>query len=370
MSLLSVNQFEGIPSTLLLNSLPAVNASILSVSEEIIEPSNSIAYNSNHIDFKVQSSSEYIDTSKLRLHTEFTIKKRVPNSSEWQDLESTDKCSFINSIATSLWRDISISLNDKKVSVDDSQLHYKSIIKTFTSCNKQTCEEKLKYLTGYYKDTCGYFHDMGVDRKEVTGDIIAEEFLNDAFNKRREGIFEGEKRLVYTTNLDFIDIASFSRLLPPGITMKMVLTRNTDQFCLMADKDDVNQYSIHLYKVELLVPMVKTSNAISVSHTESMDKHPLNIPIQRTELRSITLAEGITQWRKTNLFQIAPQKIILAFLDPDNDCGLIHRNPMEFLPYNLKSVKLKIGSDIITPTLDFSNSTDENFLHCISLMIL
>lgn len=362
MSLLSTDQLEGIPTTLLLDSLPAVNASVLNVIEETIDPSNTLSYNSKRIDFKVQSSNEFIDTRGLRLHIELSIKKREPNSSEWQDLEPTDRCSLINSIATSLWSDINVTLNDQKISVDDSQFHYKAYLRTLTTCNKQTCEDKLKYLNGFYKDTCGYFHDVSADTTKISGQAGLADSLNEAFDLRRSGIFEGNKKLTYTTNLNFIDIASFSKYLPPGVTLKLTLTRNSDQFCLMSDKDDSNLYAIHLYKVELKVPIVKTSNAISVSHTQVMDKHPLLIPIQRTELRSITIPEGLTVWKKSNLFQVIPQIIIIGFCDPDAHAGLTYLNPMEFKPYNLKSVKLKVGTEVISPTLEFTNSSSENYL--------
>ena len=352
MALLDLEQKESVPQKLLLNSLPAVNASVLSVVEQTIEPKIPIDNKLRTFEYEFHSTSDYVDCRNIRLRLELTIKK-VTEEDKIEDIVVGDKCSLINNTFFSMFSEIETFLNHKLVSINDHTFAYKSFFKTLMKYDRQTCIMKLPGLINWYHDTARYHEDFG---KLPKGGM-----LNAGFTNRRASILT-QGKLVMESKLDCLDIASLDRYLPSGVRLLIRFHRASDEFVLLVDPKEKTRFVVHILKGVLKLPVIKISDAMALTHAQILKQQSFKMPIMRSESRITTLTKGQTVFIHSNIFQTVPIRLIITFCSTTSFVGSTSSNPFRFQHYNIRTISVKQGTELVSPSpINFDFSKKEFF---------
>ena len=373
MALLDLDQKEAIPQKLLLNSLPAVNASVLSVVEQTIQPKIPIDNKLRSFEFEVMNSADYIDCSNIKMRLEITIKKTDADG-KLVDIAASDKVSLINMPFCGLFTECEVYLNNKLCSISNHCYGYKSYIRTLLKYDKQVCTMKLSNLINFQYDTPKYHEDF----TETDG-----VYLNQGFEKRRQPLLMN-KKIVMESKLENIDIFSFSKYLLSGVKLNLKFFRATDDFVLLVDPKDKSKFVLQIIKSELKIPFIKLSSGLLLAHAEILGQTSLKMPIQRTEMRIVTIPQGSSVYTNDNIYSILPDKVVVTFVSTAGYIGQLDKNAFKLDHYGVRSISIRAGTDLVSPSpieMDFkknsfmdayltlynqSNSLNDNFICSIS----
>lgn len=160
------------------------------------------------------------------------------------------KVAPVNNILHSMWQSCRLTINDVTLTTNTLDYQYKSYIATTLSYPLQAKASHLQ-SQGWHPDTAGCFDDIStnntgfMERNKLfrVGGKIANDYRADGAE------FFGR---VYH------DLVSCESGLPPGTKIKLELERAPDQFVLMSDSTDTENYKIELKKNYALCAVGRT----------------------------------------------------------------------------------------------------------------
>ena len=123
-------------------------------------------------------------------------------------------------------------------------------------------------------------------------------------------------------------------LLLSFVDLKVVLSRNSKEFCLMASENDV-EYRVKLTDAYFKIRKVKVSSSISVAHELPLKKGPAIYPIRRVECKSFIIPGGNPSLRKDNVFNGLVPKTF--------DFGLVESEAFNSYPYSSYQVIIHLS---------------------------
>ena len=186
------------------------------------------------MEFLIPASSELTLLSHTRLHGVCKIVKE--NGEEITD----EDYSIVNLFPQSLFSQIDLEIGGINLAYQDNLYPYKSYMETLLTYG---FDSKYSHLSTshFSKDTPKHFDDL------VGG--------NKGYLKRKEYVKNGEL-------FDFciplhVDFLHTPRAIPPGIQMKMKLTRSKDAFSILSG--DGEQFSIKIESLTLFVYRMQAS---------------------------------------------------------------------------------------------------------------
>ena len=141
------------------------------------------------------------------------------------------------------------------------------------------------------------------------------------------------------------------RLLPPGCNLKLVFSRQRDDFVIMAK---TNEYKVKIKDLQLSVRKVKVAPTTVNIHNDRFRNGALAIyPFHQAKLVHFTIPANVQNYSFETLDggQL-PQQIFVAFTDEDSFSGKLTKNPYHFKHYNLSSFVFKVNGENF-PTTGF-----------------
>ena len=274
---------------------------------------------------------KFTDLETLRLHGRMRIRKQTTSGEA--NLAKDEKVSTVNNIFDSLWSSVKVEVNSTEITDPSSSWYaYKAYLEKLLSYSKATKENVLN-SKGFIQDKADKYDDVGSE---------SEDSGNDGFNTRKE-MFEDSKWVYFCSNLH-IDLTTIRRVLPPNIKLTLTFQRNSDEFCLLAPKQ--NRYFIELKDLKITLNKNELSHDIENNYLTSLKKgkFPL-LPMDRSLLKTFTKTPGTSDLTIYNAFSTnqLPEQIFVVIVDEKAHAGDIALNPYHFKVNNLKEASLIVN---------------------------
>ena len=293
---------------------------------------------SSTVEFSIPGvGHEYIDPARTLLYVKAKIVKA--NGTDIVAADNSDAAP-VNYALHSLWSQVDVSLNQKVISHSSMTYAYRAYIESLLNYDSSAKESHLTQRM-WYQDTPGHFDSL--DEEENIGLATRRELTA---NSRA---FE----LMGPLHIDFFNQDHF---LLNNVELRIKLTRNKDAFTLMST---AGTEKIKLLDATLYVRKVVVSPSVLLGHAQALEKSPAKYPVNRVDIKTVTIAQGLRDKSLDNLFMNQlPQRIIIGFMSNRAFNGDYSLNGFNFQHFNLNYLSLNadghpVPSQPLTP--DFSN---------------
>ena len=198
------------------------------------QPVSSVA-DGGPVTFLVPATEDYVDLSKTILVVRAKVTK--PNG---DNLDADEKVG-INNFLHTLFKQVDVFLKEKQLTQASGTYAYRAYLETLLNYGPAAKKSQLTAAM-FYKDTAG--------KMDVADPTLAVANANAGLKARYE--FSKTSGTVEMTGPLFCDIFMSERLLLSFVDLKVVLSRNSKEFFLMASENDVD------YRVKLTDAYLKT----------------------------------------------------------------------------------------------------------------
>ena len=322
------------------------------------------------ITYLISGTDEYIDLSKTILEVEGKV-----FAGDGSALRGGGQANVapVNNFLHSLFKQVDVYLNGKQVTPAMGTYAYRSYIETLLNYDVSAKKSQLSSAM-YYKDTAGQMDQKGglpstetiswtnSQNQKKTTTVQVPGTGNVGFAKRSKFIQDSKKFSL--SGPIFSDVFMGDRLLLNGMTLKIVLNRSSDEFCLMDQNDPGSKVNpkVKLIDVVLKIRKVKVDQAVSDAMGLLLLKSPAIYPIRRVECKFLTIPGDLPSTRKDNIFSgLIPKSFIFGLVDADAFTGKTGKNPYNFQHFHVNNVGLSVnGEEIPFKQLTLTYPTDNN----------
>lgn len=269
------------------------------------------------IEFLVTASGdEYIDLAHTTLHIIAKIKKD-------QATTTTADIAPINNWIHSLFSQVDVYLNQKCISPPSNNYAYRAYIENLLNYGELA---KNSHLTAglWAEDDAGKFDDTTSNRGYI----------------KRKKIAAGEAEIELYSNLH-CDIFNINKFMINGVDLGLKLIKNKNDFHLIGNTPS----HVEIIEANLFVRKVKINPSILLAHARALCVTSAKYPINRVEIKTLTIGTGIQSKSIDNIFlgQI-PKRCIIGMVDSIAFNGKIDKNPFNFQHFNYNYLALYIDS--------------------------
>lgn len=259
------------------------------------------------IEFFVGSThDEYLDLNDTKLYLQVKL-----------DEVATDaEVGPVNLLLSSLFQDVTLTLNDQVVQGGDQLYAYKAMLNSMLLFDKGVKQTQLG-AAGWEPDQVGKYNDA----------------TNSGLIKRIDK-FKDEKVCELMGPLH-LDLMTQPKYLLPRVDMRLRLTRNSNSFTQMCFNKTGDVAKIKIIKAILYVRKVKVLPSVVEGHEGGLENYNAKYPIQRTLAQTFTVGTGVQSFNKENLFQgRMPKLVVIAMVSNKAFAGALTSNPFYFNNYN------------------------------------
>ena len=286
------------------------------------------------IEFNVYGTPDtYIDTNDTMLYVSCRIK---PKDAAKKPV-NTDVAP-VNNMLHSLFSDVTVDLNDKRIEGGSHMYAYKSYLSSLLNYGKETKNAQL-IAEGFIMDESGKF-----DSKTNKGHVQRSTQCADGVNFELSG----------PLNISFFQQ---SKYLLPGVNIRIKLLRNKPEHCVMNFGD--KEVLLEITRAVLYMRRVQVSPTVMKAHEDGLLKSNAIYPVQRCEVTNYTLSKGsLSDSREILISSDLPKLLVVCFVENDAYNGSFKKNPFNLQHYNVQNIALiRDGQSIPSPALeiDFKN---------------
>lgn len=273
------------------------------------------------IEFLLKDSKEYINMYETTL----TVKCKITNA-DGTAIESKsandDNVAFVNNAMHSLFQDVEVQINGRRVEGGDNNYPYKSYITSVFRYSKEAQEGQL-FSVGFVRDDYN-----AMDTVTNTGFIKRKEWTKAGAIKE----FKGKLNL---------SILNQRRLLVPGADLYIKFERAKDVFAIM-NKVDALRPKVVITSMELQLLSVKVHPEVMLQHGQTLASgSPALYPIQRVEIENVICRRDSLGESKDFLFHgKVPKYIVMLMVANTAMNGDYGKNPFNFKHFNISYVHL------------------------------
>ena len=250
---------------------------------------------------------KFTDAKSLELCGRVRIVERKETSSDISTLTVADSVSTINNIFHSLFSSVDVYVNDLLITDPSSNWYsYRSYIEKLLTFSKNT---KIVQLSA-----CGYFQDSHKQYDTMTND-------NEGWKKRRL-MFTGGFWNDFSEILH-VDLSTAKKYLPPNIRIKVVLHRNSEDFCLLMASTETKKYEIQMDELHMNLRKYDADEEIMNYHIREMQISTPIIPFDRSFIKTFTVQKGQSDLSRYNIIsgQQLPEQVFIMMVDEDSYIG-------------------------------------------------
>lgn len=355
-----VTQTEILSAPVSLFEGPLIDNSMLYSREMIARPMQRLDSDGPFTFYIPGESGLYIDPDSFRLEGKVVVKKK--SGTEWVSLTEADQdvtvtveveetandgtkstrnkeekqgpaVSVINSIGTSLFESVKITLNGAQVNFINTQhTNYKAYLETLLTYGADAANTHLK-ASGFEMDDAGEY------------DIIKGN--NGAM--KRAGWIAVSQELAFSSPLHN-DILTVDKFLPDMLPLAITLTKAPDRFLLMALNSDT-EFKLVITDLKIRYKKVQLPTALSTSiEAQLAAGGRARYPLVRGEIKTFAVQRGAQSHNWDNIFLgQMPNTVCVGLIGESAYQGNITKNPYNFKPFNVSSLYFNI-SGIHYPT--------------------
>lgn len=141
------------------------------------------------------------------------------------------------------------------------------------------------------------------------------------------------------------DLLELDRYLINGIHLRIVLHRNSPDFCLISgEENDQGGYKIKIEDAYLRLLKVKINPAILLAHSKLLKTVTAKYPYIRSETKCANIASGqsVFSWDHINATYL-PKFVIVTFVESAAVLGSLKLNPFNMFHFDLRQISLNIN---------------------------
>jgi hypothetical protein len=243
--------------------------------------------------FTLKDNKEYIDLSASLLQLKVKLVGNDGNAFK-SDLDT--KTAIGNNALHTIFNDVILSLNGKRVEGGQTLYPYKSYMGTVFSKHENAQKNQLKF--------------QGWERDE-TGKMDLE--AGSGFVARKKWTEASASKILYG-KLD-LDFFKQDRLLLPGIDMEIKFEKAKDSFMLQCFNDTIKP-SVLIEEAKMQLKIVKVNPTVMAQHAHNLQRNmPALYPINRVVIEHKGLKTGDKEFIFDHLFHGSiPKYMILTLL--------------------------------------------------------
>ena len=242
--------------------------------------------------------------------------------------DTAKKVAPINNIAHSLFESVRLTINDIPISISPNNYGYKAYINNALTYSSIIKDAQMSQQ-GWYTDLSSHM--------EADNNNSGFSQRNNAFRKnfKTTEAYRPEGATFFARLLH--DLVSAEAGLPPNTKVKIELQKASDEFLLMKQAADTENYKLKITNICLYIPIAQLSaavfNELNTYMTRKIDPQPVGIHYRRTEVRPITFPKNKQEYFSDGLFTDSemPCRICLCFVETKSKIGDMTKNP-----YNMK----------------------------------
>ena len=290
---------------------------------EKITPTNSVEDINPVVEFLIKGNNMFIDMDNCYIET----KLRVKNSDN-TNLADDAVVSVINYLGSTLFNQVEMYLNNDHVATV-ANYAYRSYLECLLSYNEKATKSWLQSSL-FYKDT---------HRRHNT---LTDENVGFRFRKS----FINESRTVEMMSKLHCDLFNQCRMLLNQVNVKLIFTRNTDAFCLLAANNAA--FKIEIEEISLYVRRATLADHKFTEINETINKHDVKYFIPRVRVKAFTCAAGQRNVEIRNQLSAPdlPTRIVMAMVSNNAYSGQKQLNPFNFHHY-VSSVNITVDSKCV-----------------------
>lgn len=304
---------------------PGIQTDVISSKIVDYHPVSNIESGDTPIHFEVVGNSEeYIDCDCINLLLKVIIVKL--NAGKKSNITDADKAGLINLPITSLFHDVSLTLNDKQIEGGQHSYAYSAYLSTLSQYQKQAKKTHLR-ACGWEYDEAGKF-----DTETNKGFVDRQKLSKDS------NVFE----LYGPVHLDFF---RQSRYLLSNVNMRLKFLRSKPEFALMAF-GKTTDFKIIISSATLFVRKLLMNPSVINGHAVGLKKHNAVYPVNHSELTTFTIPRGAQSHVKDRLFPVSmPKALYIAMVENDAYNGSLKKNPFNLQHFGLSKLALYSDGD-------------------------
>ena len=275
--------------------------------------------------------------------TSLAISASVTNNGT--NLTDTAEVGPVNNWLHSLFSDVTLTLNDTIVEGGTHLYPYKAYLTNLLLFGESAKRCQLQ-PSGWAKDQAGKMENV-----QNTGYVTRKAWI------KKSAVYEMEGPLL-------LDMCMQGKLLLNQVDVRIKLLRTNNTFHLFSSGDNAVVGTVDIKKAVLKVKQVQVSADRMRQIESGLALQNAIYPIQRTEMYTYSIAQGVQSNIRENLFHNRrPKMLTLAMLPNTAFNGSYTTNPFRFPHYDLNSIGLFIdGRPIphvpLTPDFEEDNYVD------------
>ena len=304
--------------------------SILSTQNCDVYPTSPLSEASVPLTFIVNSTdAHYIDLSKTRLYIRAKIVK-----SNGDALEAANIAAPVNNVLHSLFSQCSVLLNETLITPSNMYYAHRSMIERMLLFSKEYNETQSE-CSGYYKDE----------------DPASADGVKSSSYKTRSAMC-AESKVIKLIGRPHVNRFAQPDFLPPGVDMKVVFQRSTDEFATFVPPGVSSGVplacKISILEAKLQIVRHKVLPAAAINHIRQWENNDLaNIYLTRVDVKSFALLTGTLTRVEEGVFKGGqlPQRLVIAIAPSTNVNGSVITNPFVFSDFNLSHINVSVNED-------------------------
>ena len=250
----------------------------------------------------------------------------------------------VNYIFGSAFSQVDVSLGGTVISSSNNTYAYRALLETLLNFGSDAKSTQL---------------EMGFYKKEV-----AMENLNpnqNAVIAERVEYYE-KSQVVEVVGRIHTDICHQGRFLLNGLPLKVTLHRNKSAFMLLTGVDNP-AFKIAFTEAVLSIRKVQLTQHKFIEIQKSLESVPALLPINRVEVKTHSVAAGLSSLNWDNVYQgQLPNRIFIGMLDNDAFVGTYKKNPFNFKHFNISKIACIVNGESLPSHPLRLNFDEENFL--------
>ena len=302
---------------------------------------NSTSESITPIEFVIPGSRECIDFSRSYFRMDLILKK-----TDGGNLADASQRWLAPNAFYTIIKQPSIYVNGTLTTEQTDTYAYKAYLETILNYGTED-EETILRPQGYYSALNYPPHDLTANQIDNThSDYKA---LSKERKKAVDGLLEMREKTtggktIQLFGLTHVDLFNTSRMLIPGVDLKMRFTLNDPKFFmngLTAVNTAVRLQAGDL-KMKFYASMVKVRS--DVYNKIATDRLQRNLDVYyttvRSEIRTYTLQNNHTNFEATDVFNgRVPDRVVVGLVYQDAFSGSYAYNPFNFPKFNVSSIK-------------------------------
>ena len=312
------------PECLELFSLPDTQTAVLK--RYMVEVSPTAYQPRGPIEFNLRTDTpDYCDLSGLKLFGKFRI-VRANGEAMLED----DSAVPLSLYPCTMIKQVDVKLGNQIVSLPQQMFPYKAAIKYALRRGSESKRTQLA-AQGYFKYIPGHMDDVLVEGEESY--------------ENRSKMFEVSQWIDFEVKLPE-ECFELDRYLLNNVGVSVRLTLVSDDFLIMSPDAD-KSFKYELKDMKLKMPMVTVSPGVILGHAEALQSGNALYPYVRVEMMNHSVGKGESN---VNIYNISrksvPSRFVFGIVSAEAYNGNQQKNPLNFKPYDIKSVSLVVNDTV------------------------